>query len=318
MSLMSPDVLCVGLISVDVLMHGTVPAVEPGGHTSFVDDIGLSVGGDAANQAIALAKLGHSVGLMALVGDDLAGDLAVRTVERHGVDTSRIAVSSALSTSVCLVQVAAGGERSFVANRGGSAASFGPDHVRDSPLPAGLKVLSVGSLNCSRDLDAYVLPGLLAEARAAGVVTVVDLVTDHLDVGLDELAPVLQHVDYLLPSALEAQHYTGAGDPVEIAARFRHRGVGSVILKVGADGAILVGDEGTIHRFRPPPATVVDTTGAGDCFVAGFVGGLLENRAVEDCIRAGLTTAAWSNGAYGATTGIPELRQRSQSAKANP
>lgn len=297
------EALCVGFSSVDLIVRGMDRLPAPGDHTAFVDSMTLTVGGDAANQSIALARLGHDVGLMTLVGEDIAGDTVLAALRTAGVDSSRVARSGGIPTSLCLADVKESGERAFVAPRHGTASAFGAEHVPADPLPPELRVVSIGSLNCSRSLDADVLPALLAEARAKGITTVADMVSDHPDIGLDELEPVLRQVDYLVPSELELALYTGTADPVEAFEVVAQYGVGALIVKQGARGATLV-RPGLVARCDALPVRVVDTTGAGDCFVAGFVSGLLLRLPDAELLRRAVGVAALSVRSVGATEGV--------------
>lgn len=297
-------VVCIGFASLDVLAGGLETIPPAGAHTVFIDRFTLAVGGDATNQSLTLARLGRRVRLLTLLGRDVAGDVVVSTLDDAGVDTSRISRTSDRPTSVCLASIRSSGDRSFVAGRSGTAATFGPADLADDPLPERFAVLSIGSLNCSRALDTGVLPGLAREARARGALVVADMVTDHLDVGLDDLRPVLEHVDYLMPSEIELAHFTGHRDPVAGAAVMRAHGVGAVVVKQGSAGATLVRENRTLHQAARP-THVVDTTGAGDSFVAGFISGLVAGVDEAECLRWGSTTAALSVTAVGATNGIP-------------
>jgi sugar/nucleoside kinase (ribokinase family) len=240
---------------------------------------------------------------MTLVGSDLAGEAVLSALRGAGVDDSRVTRSTEIPTSLCLADVKDSGERAFVAPRHGTASAFGAAHVEQRPLESGLKVLSVGSLNCSRELDTYVLPSLLAEARAQGITVVADMVSDHPEVTLADLAPVLRNVDYLVPSELELELYAGTIDPrraFDVVSAF---GVRALVVKQGSRGATLVGD-GQIVTCEALDVPVLDTTGAGDCFVAGLVSGLIRGLSDRQLLMRAIATAAVSVQHLGATAGV--------------
>lgn len=131
---------------------------------------------------------------------------------------------------------------------------------------------------------------------------------DQQGYGLDELAEIWPHLDYVLPSEMEAQVFTGTSNPAEVAADFQRRGVRNVVLKRGATGAVAFHESGT---FSAPAfkVDVADTTGAGDNFVAGFIHGLVHQMPVPNALRFGSAVAALSVQAVGAGAGLTDLVQ---------
>lgn len=294
------DAMCIGMAVSDIMVRGWSQPPLPG-HTLFVPEISVGVGGDALNQSIGLAKLGHDVALVTLVGDDVTGRLIIDSAAQEGVDTSFVVTTDTLPTSTTVVLIGADGERSFVSQRGATADACGSDHFGPDLLPDGVKVLSVGSLFCSEGLDRGVLPALLAAAHRQGTITVADMVTDRAGAVLDDVADVLANVDYLVPSQVEAEYFTGKSDPIEAAKVLQAYGAGTVIIKRGAEGVVAVAGSQVleVEALRVP---VVDTTGSGDSFVAGFVSGLIDAIPLPDALRRGTASAALSIQALGATT----------------
>lgn len=300
-------IICVGMAVVDILVQGFDGTPTPG-TTAFVDRVGMGVGGDALNQASALAKLGHRCQLVTAVGDDAAGRLIKDSCADAGVDTATIVTDPELDTSTSVVLIDRAGERSFLSGRGGSADRLGARHVDEARLAQDVSVLSVGSLFTSPEFDRDVLPGLLDWAHARGAITVADLVTDHPEVTLDDLKDVLARLDFVVPSEAESLHYAGTADPAEAAAVFASYGVGTTVIKRGVRGAVAVrGDKQvSVSTFVVP---VVDTTGSGDSFVAGFVSGLADGLRLGDCLNRAAATAAVSVQGLGATSAIAGLAQ---------
>jgi sugar/nucleoside kinase (ribokinase family) len=301
------EITCIGMAVVDVLAKG-VTAMPAGGETVFVSGVSVVPGGDALNQSVALATLGHKVGLMTVVGDDWQGSLVTGYCRDHGVDVSGVAVTADYATTTTIVIIDDAGERSFISPRGGTAALYGIQHADVARLEPGLKVLSVGSLFCSLSLDLDLLPSVLSRARELGAITVADLVNDRADGSLDQIAMVLERLDYVVPSQAEAEFFAGSSEPVTAAEVFRKHGVKNVIIKLGRDGCYAVTPAGAVHvpAFDVP---AVDTTGSGDNFVAGFVSGLVLGLPLEDALRRGNAAAALSVQAVGATSGAPDARQ---------
>lgn len=302
-----PAIICVGMATVDVLAQG-VEAIPRSGETGMVSGISLAIGGDATNQAVALTKLGNRVALWGVVGDDAQGQFIRQQCAGRGIATDGLHVDPARATSTAIVLIDGKGEHSFLAQRDGSIAGLGPEHLDLDRIRPGLKVLSVGSLFCAPRFDHEVLPQLLQKAKSVGAMTIADMVMDQTSYGLDALQDAWPHLDYVAPSALEARLLTGAEDPQAIAAEFQKRGVKNVILKRGADGVTAFMGDAMLNcnAFSVP---VLDTTGAGDNFIAGLIHGLAHGFAPETALRFASAVAALSVQAVGAGAGLSDLQQ---------
>ena len=146
-----------------------------------------------------------------------------------------------------------------------------------------------------------VIRDLITAAHEGGAVISCDTkLPTFREVRLDELKDVLPYVDYFFPNEREAAFYTGEQDYPAMAKKLRAYGIRNVIIKAGPEGVYASLQEGD---FKLPalPAEPVDTTGAGDSLVAGFLSGVLENKSGEECLHAGLEKAAQCVGHMGAT-----------------
>lgn len=302
-----PDIICAGMITADILVQG-FSALPPRGQTGGIDAVSIATGGDAINQAMSLAKLGNRVGLMGLVGGDVQGRLVLERCKAIGVAAEAVAVDPALATATGIVLIDGEGERSFLAPRNSTMSVLGPAHMKMEALRPGLRALSIGSLFWAADFDRQAVVPLLRRARALGAITVADMVTDQLDYGLDGLAEAWPLLDYVVPSELEGRAFTGSTEPARIAAALRGRGVGNVVVKRGAMGATAFAGDAEIYcpSFK---VAGVDTTGAGDNFVAGLVHALVRGVAIDRAMRFGAATAALSIQAVGAGAGLKDLAQ---------
>jgi sugar/nucleoside kinase (ribokinase family) len=310
------QIVCVGMAVVDVLAQG-VSAMPGAGQTVSVPSVTVVPGGDAVNQSVTLAALGNSVGLMTVVGSDWQGSLIAGYWRDRGVDVRGVAVTTDYATTTSIVLIDEAGERSFISPQGGTAAMFGIAHADPDSLQPGLKALSVASMFCSRSLDEDLLPPLLARARELGAITIADLVHDRADGSLDQMAGVLAQLDYVIPSLAEAEFFTGTADPAAAAETFRKYGTRNVIIKLGRDGSYALTPEGAVHvpAFDVP---AVDTTGAGDSFVAGLLSGLVLGQQLEEALRRGSATAALSVQAIGATSGVRDSGQLDEALRTLP
>ena len=303
----APEVVCVGMAVVDVLAAGitTLPAA---GETARVNGVTVMPGGDAVNQSVTLAALGHRAGLMTVVGDDWPGRLIAGYCGERGVDVAGVTVTADYPTTTSIVLIGADGERSFLSPGDGTACRYGPGHADFGYLRPGLKILSAASLFTSGPMDLDLLPPLLARARELGAVTVADLVNDRKDGSLAQVSAVLEQLDYIMPSRTEAEFFTGSADPATAAQTLRRHGARNVVIKLGPGGAYALTPDGPLH-VPAFDVTAVDTTGAGDSFVAGFLSGLLLGQPVADALRRAAATAALSVQAVGATAGVRSSRQ---------
>jgi sugar/nucleoside kinase (ribokinase family) len=176
-------------------------------------------------------------------------------------------------------------------------------------------------------LDGAGAATLLRQTRRAGATTLMDTVFVENLPALEwrrRVGPALENLDYFIPSEPEARALSGHNDPVAAARSFQGDGARNVVVKLGERGVLCLdsgGRDALVPAFAVPK--VIDATGAGDCWAAGFIAGLREGRAFTDAARLGNAVAALSVQAPGATTGITgmaqvlELMQRSASAPAS-
>ena len=265
------DVLCVGMITQDVMMKPVDPTIFTVDKT-HLSNLTYSVGGDAANQSVVFAKLGNKTGIAAPPGDDDTGITVRRYLEQYGIDTSNCVVHPGSRTRTSFVLIHSDGERNLLAYANdtgwlqkGDLDLEQLDHTR---------MVSIGSIFSYQTLDAY-LPEFLAEARKRGVITTADTMSNMRHVPLQDLAGILAQLDYFTPSYVEAQELTGKDDPDEQADIFLSMGVKNVVIKLGTDGCLI---RSATERYHLPiiPTECVDSTGAGDNFVAGFMTGILK------------------------------------------
>lgn len=295
---------CLGIVVVDALSRPLVRYPVPGQLTQVnTESLTLLPGGGAANTGLALAQMGVPVSVFSKVGGDPNGAFLVDALSGRGVDVSGIRVSAEDSTPFTYVGIHPDGDRTFIHTPGANR-TFTLDNVDREAL-----------LTCDILLyqDLWVLPGidgapaaeLLAEARSRGVVTCLD---ECWGLGPDRETweAVLPHADYALPSMDDMRVIYPDVAPDDLAGLLCGRGAGSVILKMGAEGC-LVCAEGRTLRVPAAATEIVDTTGAGDCFDAGFIAGLTLDMAAEDAARLAALAAAECIRNVGGAMGIPGL-----------
>jgi len=274
--------------------------VRPLGSVNTASDtdaeIRRTAGGSAANVAAWLGHLGAEV--------RFAGRAGVEGAERHrealaayGVD-ARVSADPDAETATIVLNLDPAGERTMFVDRAANA-RLSPDD-----LPAGV-LDGVGWLHLTGysffdDAVRAVVLDLVARARAAGCGLSVDPSSAGFlaRCGADAFLDWVAGADVLLPNLLEGRFLTGLEDPVQVAAALSER-FPAVVLTLGADGAALTTD-GTSTRVDPVPASVVDTTGAGDAFAAGFLSVWTEDRDPAAALAAGARASAQAISVLGA------------------
>lgn len=293
---------CTGILVVDALSGPLERYPESGVRPQVVTaSLRLAAGGGAANTGGALARLGMDVGVFSKVGDDPNGTFLVRELEQAGVDTRGVRVARGESTPFTFVGVHPDGERTFI-HTPGTNLTFGPADVdRETVLATDFLLYQ----------DCWVLPAfdgvpaaaLLAEARRRGVVTLLDECWG-LGPRRDVLETVLPHCDYALLSLDDLRTVYSETVPEAVAARVLAAGAGTVVLKLGAAGSLVATAAGC-ERVPALPAKVVDTTGAGDCWDAGFIAALAQGESLARAVRIGHACAAFCVEHVGGAAGIP-------------
>ena len=275
--------------------HGRLFAAEP---------IEVTTGGIACNAGIAMARLGMKAAVFSYVGrDDWAGVIR-RRLEGEGVDCGRLLVHPTAASSTTAVLIDPSGERSF-AHCVGAPKLLDKRLLLDNlDLFARSRMMLVGYYSLMPNLDPD-LPEVFAAIRAAGCRTALDSAGEGGT--MRPLDRILPHADVYVPSIDEAIHQTGESDPRRILDIYRDCGAAGLLgVKLGSKGALLSPAAGQYVEIAcvPAPGPVVNTTGAGDCFLAGLLTGLLRGLEAERAGRLAAATGACCVTALGATAGV--------------
>ena len=301
---MKTEVLCIGQAVVDCITRGA--AEDPlGMGKTRADSITLNLGGDAVNESFVLNSLGRRAGLMCAVGDDLAGRFVMDEASRRGVDVSGASMIPHFVTPVANMFVKLDGSRSSVTSAASLLTGYTPDpeYVR-SCVEKGAKIVSLASLFRAPLDQPEVVCSLIRAAHESGAVVCADTkIPTFRSMSLRDLASVLPMIDYFFPNDTEAAFLTGInGSYEEMAAALIEQGIRHVVIKAGEQGIFAADAERGEHFMLPAlKVPVVDTTGAGDNLVAGFMDGLLRGADFRECCEAGLEAAALSIQHLGAT-----------------
>jgi len=300
------DVLCVGLAVVNFPVLPVDESVFSRDLTR-VEAITLLPGGDAANQAIILSRLGVTTALCCRRGNDSFGDILLKLLETFGndLDLSCVTVDSQAATGVCAMLIRPDGHRHFCSHRGANR-TLSVEHV-DVAKIAEAKIFSYTGLCSMPQIDTQV-GELLKIANEAGTITVVDTKVDRAGLDIPKIMTQMKYIDYFFPSYDEAKILSGEVMPEKMADVFLTAGAKNVGIKLGGDGCYFVGG-GVRFSLPAMPVNVVDTTGAGDSFMAGFISGILRNFDPYECCQLGTAAGAVCVGEVGPCGAIKNLEQ---------
>ena len=286
-------VLCVGRLYCDLVFTG-VPRLPTLGTEVFADGLNLHAGGGAFITAATLAALGRDAALAALIPAEPFGNAVLAEIERANVDRMLCKPAAAGAPPQVTVAMASGGDRAFLTHNSGAAL---PALDAGSLRASGAGHLHIGEMRTLKEV-----PSLIEDARSAGM-------TISLDCGWDDnvdrsVSDLIAAVDVFLPNQEEARRLDRLGIGTDVAPL--------TVIKRGADGALAI--RGTqraeVSGIR---VNVVDSTGAGDAFNAGFLDRWLDGAPLDACLAAGNACGAAAVQATGGTGGLSALRPRKRS-----
>jgi sugar/nucleoside kinase (ribokinase family) len=298
------DVVCLGILVADAIAR-PVDDVPPRGALELVDEISLHAGGCALNTASALVRLGLEARVVGKVGVDPFGDFILKLLDERGVDRRGVLQDSAVSTSATVVLVDSAGERTFL-HLPGANGELRREELDEDTLFSG-RALHVAGALVMPELDGSPTAGVLEEAKARGLTTSLDTVWDATG-RWERLLPSLPHLDLFVPSLAEGSAISHEPEPESVAAWLRERGVGTVAIKLGAEGCFVASEE--FEGFVAAPAVeAIDGTGSGDAFAAGLLYGHLAGWPLERAAALANAAGALAATAVGAVEGVRGLEE---------
>jgi ribokinase len=289
-----PDILVIGSLNADLVVRA--PRFPQPGETISGDDLQTFPGGKGANQAVAAARLGASVSMLGRVGKDNFGDYLFDNLQSNNVDTKFVQRDEA-STGTAIIVVDPNGQNSIVLSAGANGKVSDTD-VRTAIfsdfklLLLQLEIPVETVLSAAQRARERGLRVLLNPAPGRALPDELISLPDFLVPNETELGLLTNQSLIDIPSAEKAAH------------TLLSRGAQTVIVTLGANGALLVTRENTKHipSFK---VNVVDTTAAGDAFIGGFASALLQNKSLEEAIRYGCACGALATTKFGAQPSLP-------------
>jgi sugar/nucleoside kinase (ribokinase family) len=279
--------IAMGVHVLDVLAR-PVEAIPEGQGGQLVEEIRITPAGTAAGTAVTLAKLGARTRSAGAIGTDALGDVMLELLGRYGIDTSLIVRRDGVQTSASVLAIRPDGSRPAFHVIGANATYNSADAPWDDIAAA--THLHLGAPEFMGGEEAA---KILSFAREHGVVTSADILAPGEQAAQirDWIAPAFEHLDYLLPNDEQVLALSGESDLVAGCRTLLRHGVGCVAATCGGDGAVVVDADGA-ERIPAFPIEVVDTTGCGDAFSAGFLRGLALGRSRRDAAILGCAAAA--------------------------
>lgn len=287
-------IVIAGEINVDLIFTG-VPALPQLGRETLAQTYLQCPGSSSMILAMGLARLGDPVRFVGRCGSDAFGRFCIDALHERSVETAAVMADDDLRTGVT-VAMSSCADRALL-TWPGAIAELTADDVSDAVL-AGAQHLHVSSYYLQTKLRPQ-LGELFARAHVAGLTTSLDPGSDPEQRWGRELIDVLRHVDVFLPNESEACAISGAGAP-EDALRAFDNGITRTVIKIGSRGAMTLNAAEVVSAL-PYATNVVDTTGAGDSFNAGFLHAWLRDWPILDCLRWGNACGALSTRGMGGT-----------------
>ncbi|MGA1146183.1 MAG: carbohydrate kinase family protein [Candidatus Nanopelagicales bacterium] len=263
-----PRIASVGVHIIDVLGR-PVSEIPPGQNIALIDEIRVTVAGTAGGTAVDLAKLGADVVSIGATGDDELGNVMRGILDRYGIDSSGMRVRPGVPTSATMLPIRPNGERPALHVMGANAV-FSVDDV-DLDSLSSFDVVHVGGTFLMPTFDGPQAAEVLAAAKAGGAITTMDVLGVQKEGMVEILRPCLPYLDFFMPNIEEAEMVAGLSDRAELANFYLGMGAGTVILKMGDQGASINRRGEAELRVPASRVDVVATTGCGDAFDAGLM-----------------------------------------------
>jgi sugar/nucleoside kinase (ribokinase family) len=297
------DVLCIGMIVYDVIGK-SIDDIPDWGRLLPFDHVEHHVGGCAVNTGVDLVRLSGGrlrVAVGGCVGTDGAAAFVRRRLAEQHVDVSPIVEAGNASTSFTFVIVGSDGRRRYFHHVGANAL------LKDSDVPDDLleraRYLHIGGSFLMPALDGEPCSRLLRRAKKAGLTTFMDTAYNPAADCRSLIEPCIEHLDVFIPSIEEAERITGRKNHEEVMEALGAYDCPVVGVKLGADGCMLR-SRGETRHYPAFWVDAVDTTGAGDAFMAGFIYGMLHDWDIDRTADFANATAAHCIRAIGCSTGI--------------
>lgn len=277
-----------------------------------MDTIRMSFGGDALNQAVILSKLGKKVQLITKVGDDEAGKRVLNFMEKNDISLKSVSLGKEMSTGINIVLIDENGNRHFLTNPNSSLRKLALADIEKN-IDNTARIISFAGMFISPLLTIPAMKNLFSKVKCQkDRLLVVDMTKAKNKETLEDIRELLPYIDYIFPNEEEIALLTGEKNPIINAKLLVKYGVKNAIIKCGEKGCIIANEFGVQKISAVENIRCIDSTGAGDSFVAGFIWALLQGLSVDECAKTGCAIASCIVEEYGATTGVQSIGKVNQ------
>lgn len=296
------DFLVVGELNADLILRG-LPSLPELGKEKVATDMTLTMGSASAILACNLARLEHSVGFIGKLGRDVLGDLVLAKLRERKVDTSLITIDSTSKTGITVVLTFP--KEYAMATFMGAMAEFQVSEIDFSALDQA-RHLHLSSYY----LQPGLRPGLVqlfSAAKQRGLSTSLDPGWDPAEEWREDILTLLPFVDIFLPNEAEACHIGGNDDlvpAVTTLSQYSH-----IVVVTRGNQGVYCSSGNQIWQLPVFPVEVVDTTGAGDSFNAGFLTEYLRSQDIPASLRSGLACGALAVTRMGGSEAAPNPQE---------
>lgn len=301
------EISIIGAGVVDILV-GAVDEKLFSRSTTPMDFIKMSFGGDALNEAIVLSRLGKKVQWISKVGDDDAGKRILNYAAENKLSVECVKVEPGLETGVNIVMVDGNGERHFLTNPRSSLRKLSEEDIAPHFDSMG-EIVCFASMFVSSLLDIATTERIFRRIKSKPRILAFDATRPKNKETLKDLATILSCADYFFPNEAELATLTGEADIQKNISALLDCGLKCAVVKRGGKGCIIATKEAQIEIPAYRVEKVIDTTGAGDCFSAGFLYALSEGWRLEECGRFACAVASCSVEEVGAVAGVTSLEK---------
>ncbi len=308
------QVYCSGSIVADVQAKPLTQFL-PADQVAIVDDIELILGGNGANAAACLARVGVSAAVIGRIGGDFFGQFIRHTLADAGIDTRFMYADATAKTAATVAAIDPEGRRRC-AHTPGATTNFTAQDFDWAAIAQNMAqrqgdepvFLHFGSVFLMPGFDGPSTASVLQQARRLGMQTTLDVCWDASGRWAADLLPALPSCDLIFPNEAEAREISGRRQPVEMAQWFLDQGVKTAIVKLGPAGCLV---KSATETLRVPgfAVDVVDATGAGDAFAGGFLAGQVWQWDLEKTARFACALAAISVTGFGVTQALHSKEQ---------
>lgn len=289
----SGHLVVVGSMNMDLSVQ--VKDIPKPGETILGSRVQQSPGGKGSNQAVAAAKLGARVSLIAMVGEDVFGNELINAAHENGVDTSYVQTQSREKTGIAFITVSDAGENAIVVAPGANA-EITPELAEVSALQIG----KYDAMSSCLEIPIETIQAAFKAAKKTGAITLLNASPYS-----PKCLQLIEHTDYLIVNEHEIKELSGIGiDNLDLLTeKLASIGVSKIVITLGAKGALyldLAKPLAEVIKLPAPAIKPIDTTGCGDAFAGAFAAELSRKVEISSALETAIKAGSFAATKYGA------------------